>query len=183
MLMLNFRDDPTAFKAFIKEHQDRVYNIVLNRVQNAEDAEEITQDVFVAVFRKPEAFRGESTIGTWLFRIAVNKCIDHLRKEQRRKRWKLAGLFKSEDETTGPKDFFHPGLASENREKTAVLFKALKQLPPNQHSAWVLNEVENMDYKQISELMNLSISSVESLLFRARRNLRKKLDELYPGDH
>jgi RNA polymerase sigma-70 factor (ECF subfamily) len=56
-------------------------------------------------------------------------------------------------------------------------------LPPNQHSAWVLNEIENMDYKQISEVMNVSVSSVESLLFRARRNLRKKLEGLYPGDH
>ena len=182
--MLNFRDDPIAFKAFIKEHQDRVYNIVLNKVQHAEDAEEITQDVFIAVFNKPEAFRGESTISTWLYRIAINKCIDHLRKKQIRKRWSLTGLFSSftNDEANEPKDFVHPGVVSENRERTQLLFKAMKQLSPNQHTAWVLSEIENMSYNEISEIMNVSVSSVESLLFRARQNLKKILADMYPGD-
>jgi RNA polymerase sigma-70 factor (ECF subfamily) len=182
--MLNFRDDPIAFRTFIKEHQDRVYNIVLNRVQHAEDAEEITQDVFVAVFRKPEAFRGEAAVSTWLYRIAINKCIDHLRKKKRGKRWGFTGLFSSAgaDETTELKDFLHPGIVSENREKANILFKAMKKLYVNQHTAWVLSEMENMSYKEISEIMNLSVSSVESLLFRARQHLGKILAKMYPGD-
>src|SRR6185295_9838510 len=115
--MLNFRNDPTAFNAFIKEHQDRVYNIVLNKVQHVEDAEEITQDVFIAVFQKPEAFRGDAAVSTWLYRIAVNKCIDHLRKKQTRKRWSFTGLFSSggSDEVNEPKEFIHPGILSENK--------------------------------------------------------------------
>lgn len=179
--MLNFRDDPIAFREFIKEHQDRVYNIVLNKVQHVEDAEEITQDVFIDVFRKPEAFRGESAVSTWLYRIAINKCIDHLRKKQRSKRWGFTGLFNSaiRDETTEPKDFLHPGIVSENREKANILFKAMKQLSANQHTAWVLSEMENLSYKEISEVMNVSVSSVESLLFRARQNLKKILSGMY----
>jgi RNA polymerase sigma-70 factor (ECF subfamily) len=180
--MLNFRDDPTAFRAFITEHQDKVFNLVLNKVQQAEDAEEITQDVFIDVFRKPEAFRGESSVSTWLYRIAVNKCIDHLRRQKSRGRWKLTRLFSPAGETTEPKEFLHPGILSENREKAAFLFKAMKQLPDKQHTAWVLNEMENMSYKDISEVMNLSLSSVESLLFRARQNLKKILSGMYPGD-
>jgi RNA polymerase sigma factor (sigma-70 family) len=181
--MLNFRNDPAAFKAFIKEHQERVYNIILNRVQNAEDAEEITQDVFIAVFNKPEAFRGESTISTWLYRIAINKCIDHLRKKQSRKRWSFTGLFSSAtDEGNEPKEFNHPGVVSENKEKAVILFKAMKQLSANQHTAWVLSEMENMSYKEIGEVMNVSVSSVESLLFRARQNLKKILSGMYSGD-
>jgi RNA polymerase sigma-70 factor (ECF subfamily) len=179
--MLNFRDDPTAFRAFITEHQDRLYNIVFNRIQNAEDAEEITQDVFIDVFRKPEAFRGEAAISTWLYRIAINKCIDHLRKQRSQKRWRLSGLFGQE--ATEPKDFFHPGIATENREKSALLFHAMKQLSMNQHTAWILSEIENLSYKEISEVMNVSVSSVESLLFRARQNLKKILAGMYPGDH
>jgi RNA polymerase sigma factor (sigma-70 family) len=178
--MLNFRDDPTAFRAFITEHQDRVYNIVFNRIQNAEDAEEITQDVFIDVFRKPEAFRGEAAITTWLYRIAINKCIDHIRKKRTRKRWRLTGP--SGNEAAEPKDFFHPGIASENREKGTILFQAMKQLSTNQHTAWILSEIENLSYKEISEVMNISASSVESLLFRARQNLKKILAGMYPGD-
>jgi RNA polymerase sigma-70 factor (ECF subfamily) len=182
--MLNFRDDPASFKAFIKEHQDKVYNIVLNRVQHTEDAEEITQDVFIAVFQKPEAFRGEAAVSTWLYRIAINKCIDHLRKKQRGKRWGFTGLFTStvSNEAEEPKDFLHPGIVSENREKANILFKAMKQLSAKQHTAWVLSEIENMSYKEISEVMNVSVSSVESLLFRARQNLKKILAGMYPGD-
>lgn len=181
--MLNFRNDPTAFKAFIKEHQDRVYNIVLNRVQNAEDAEEITQNVFIAVFSKPEAFRGESSISTWLYRIAINKCIDHLRKKQSRKRWSFTALFSSgTDKGNEPKEFNHPGVVSENKEKAAILFNAMKKLSANQHTAWTLSEIENISYKEISEIMNVSVSSVESLLFRARQNLKRILADMYPGD-
>jgi RNA polymerase sigma factor (sigma-70 family) len=179
--MLNFRDDPIAFRAFITEHQDRVFNLVLNKVQQSEDAEEITQDVFVDVFRKPEAFRGESSVSTWLYRIAVNKCIDHLRKKQSRGRWKLTRLFSPAGEATEPTEFLHPGLLSENREKAAFLFKAMKQLPEKQHTAWVLSEMEQLSYKDISEVMHVSVSSVESLLFRARQNLKKILSRMYPG--
>jgi len=180
--MLNFRDDPTAFRAFITEHQDKVFNLVFNKVQQLEDAEEITQDVFIDVFRKPEAFRGESSVSTWLYRIAVNKCIDHLRRQQSRGRWKLTRLFSPASEINEPKEFVHPGILSENREKTTFLFKAMKQLPDKQHTAWVLSEMENLSYKEISEVMNVSISSVESLLFRARQNLKKILAGMYPGD-
>src|ERR1044071_9278226 len=107
--MLNFRDEST-FRAFIKEHQDRVFNIVLKMVQQVNDAEEITQDVFVDVFRKPDAFHGGSSINTWLYRIAMNKSIDHLRKK---KKWGLFGSFKSG--ASEPGDFFHPGVQTENR--------------------------------------------------------------------
>lgn len=83
--MLQLRDDDQAFKNFIHEYQQGVFNVVLNMVQHFEEAEEITQDVFVDVYRKPDSFRGEAQVSTWLYRIAVNKSIDHLRKRQRKK--------------------------------------------------------------------------------------------------
>ncbi len=183
--MLNFRDDPTAFRAFIAEHQDKVYNIVLNRVQNAEDAEEIVQDIFIAVFQKPGAFRGDAAVSTWLYRIAINKCIDHLRKKQSGRRWlitRFLGLAAGTNEENEPKDFLHPGIVSENKEKAVILFNAMKQLSENQHTAWVLSEIENLSYKEIAGIMGVSLSSVESLLFRARQNLRKILAGMYPGE-
>lgn len=174
--MLHFGDEST-FRAFIKEHQDRVFNMVLKMVHHVSDAEEITQDVFVDVYRKPEAFRGESSVTTWLYRIAMNKSIDHLR---RKKKWSIFGFVKSEADE--PQEFFHPGVQAENREKAVFLFKAMKKLPARQHEAWVLSEMENLSYKEISEVMNISLSSVESLIFRAKQNLRKILSGMYPGE-
>jgi RNA polymerase sigma factor (sigma-70 family) len=173
--MLNFQDEST-FRAFIKEHQDRVFNVVLKMVQQINDAEEITQDVFVDVYRRPDAFRGGSSVTTWLYRIAMNKSIDHLR---RKRKWSLFGSFNDTDQLS---DFSHPGVQVEDREKAMLLFKAMKKLPDKQHKAWVLSEMENLSYKEISEVMNVSISSVESLLFRARQNLRKILSVMYPEE-
>jgi RNA polymerase sigma-70 factor (ECF subfamily) len=179
--MLNFREDATAFRAFISEHQDRVFNLVLKLVQHVQDAEEITQDVFVDVFRKPEAFRGDAAVTTWLYRIATNKCIDHLRKQQRKNRWFLSSFFGADanDTVHEPSHNLHPAWVTENREQLTILFKALHQLPEKQQAAWVLSEMENMPYKEICVVMNLSLSSVESLLVRARKNLKQLLTDLY----
>lgn len=182
--MLNFREDATAFRAFIEAHQHRVYNLVLKMVQYVHDAEEITQDVFVDVYRKPDAYRGDAAVCTWLYRIAMNKCIDHLRRQQRKKRHFLPAFFAPgiTDATAEPSHAIHPGMLTEKREELAILFKALNQLPANQHTAWVLGEMENMSYKEISEVMQVSVSSVESLLFRARKNIKKILSGMYPGE-
>ena len=149
-----------------------------------QDAEDITQDVFVDVYHQSAAFRGEAAVSTWLYRIAMNKCIDHLRKKQRRAKSGFMGLFHTGivDEK-GEMDFYHPGVATENKEKAVILFKAMKTLPEKQHTAWVLSELENLSYKEISEIMNVSLSSVESLLFRARQNLRKTIAGMYPDTH
>jgi RNA polymerase sigma factor (sigma-70 family) len=173
--MLNFQDE-ASFRAFINEHQSRVFNIVLKMVQQLDDAEEITQDVFVDVYHKPGIFRGESSVTTWLYRIAMNKSIDHLRRKKKRnlfgylQPWMEAGT-----------DFYHPGVRAENKENASLLFRAMKKLPEKQYQAWVLSEMEDLSYKEISEVMQVSLSSVESLLFRARQNLRKFLSGMYPG--
>jgi RNA polymerase sigma factor (sigma-70 family) len=182
--MLNFREDATAFRAFITEHQQRVYNLVLKMVQHVHDAEEITQDVFVDVYRKPEAFRGDAAVSTWLYRIAMNKCIDHLRRQQRKKRRFLSAFFAPgiSNAPAEPSHAIHPGVVAEQREQLAILFRALDQLPANQHMAWVLSEMENLSYKEISEVMQVSVSSIESLLFRARKNVKKILSGMYPGE-
>lgn len=182
--MLNFENDPHAFRAFITTHQGRVYNAILNRIQDVKDAEEITQDVFIDVFRRPEAFRGDAAVSTWLYRIAMNKCVDHLRKKMRRNKWNISGWWKLSEKDNEPvaDDFFHPGIAAENKEKASILFKAMRQLPERQHTAWVLSEMDDRSYKEISEIMQLSVSSVESLLFRARQNLKKILWGMYPDE-
>lgn len=180
--MLNFHHSREAFPDFIKLHQRRVYNVVLGMLQNQQDAEEITQDVFIEVYKKAGTFKGESAVGTWLYRIAVNKSIDHIRSKRSKKRFAvITGLFSphSDEMINEPGYFVHPGVMSENKEKSKYLFAAVKSLPENQQTAFVLSEMEQLSYKEISEVMDTTVSAVESLLVRAKQNLRKSLAFFY----
>ena len=179
--MLLFQDNEQAFRDFITQHQPRVYNAALNMLQNAEDAEEITQDVFVEAWHKAHTFKGESQVSTWLYRITINKCIDLIRSKKRKKRFAfLTQLFHDSGEPiSDASDFVHPGIVSENKEKAATLYKAIEQLPETQKIAFLLSETGGLSYAEISEITGSSVSSIESLLFRARKNLRRILADYY----
>ena len=159
-----------------------MYNTLIALVQNAQDAEELTQDVFVEVFRSATTFKGGSTLFTWMYRISVNKALDHLKYKKRQKRFAfLSSLFHPEtnEPIAGASDFVHPGVVLERREQSAILFRAIGRLPDKQQSAFVLYELEGLSYTEISEVMQTSIPSVESLLFRARQGLRNQLEGWY----
>lgn len=181
-MLPDFRNDKEAFTAFIQQYQSLVMNTALGIVQNMEDAEEITQDVFLEVYHQYPTFKGESSISTWLYRITSNKCIDLLRRKKSKKRFAfITGLFTadSNEPVTDAAHFVHPGVQAENKEKAAILFNAIEQLPEKQKTAYVLCEMEQLSYREIAEVMHLSVSSVEALLFRARQNLRKILENFY----
>ena len=107
--------------------------------------------------------------------------MDHLRRKKRKKRFAfIQSLFGNNDELINdPPDFFHPGIALENKENAALLFKAIKTLPQNQHTAFILNKIEGLSYQEISDIMKLSVSAIDSLLQRAKTNLRKYLTNYY----
>ena len=173
--------DETAFKTIVEKWQQLVYNTALGIVQNAEDAEDITQDVFVKVFDSINSFKGESLFSTWLYRITTSKALDHLRKKKTKKRFGFMQsiLGQGQQEVIEIPDFNHPGIKLDNKEKAGFLFKAIKQLPENQKIAFTLHKVEGLSYKEISEVMNNTIPAVESLLHRAKSNLRKWLENNY----
>lgn len=173
---------PAELEHIYNHYNKRVYNTVLGYVQNIEDAEEITQDVFLEVYRSSENFKGDSSLSTWMYRIAINKCLDFIKFKNRKKRFAfISQLFDAHSgELLHDKaDFFHPGVRMENKEKSAILFKAIHNLPPNQKTAFILSQLEGLSYAEISEVMQNSLASVESLLFRAKQNLRKQLDKWY----
>jgi len=173
--------DESAFKTIVETWQDMVYNTALGILQSAEDAEDVSQEVFVQVYESIESFKGESKFSTWLYRITITKAMDHIRRKKRKKRFAvIQSLFGMNNETLhDPPDFHHPGITLDNKEKAAVLFKAVDKLPENQKIAFTLNKLEGLNYQEISEIMNATVSSVESLLHRARSNLRKHLNEYY----
>lgn len=151
-------------------------------LQQTHDAEEITQDVFVEVYYSIQTFDERSKLSTWIYRIATNKCLDKIRFNKRKKRSAfIYRLFQggNDDAVLKKADFYHPGVALEKQESSKALFSAIDQLPEKQKTAFVLFTIENLSYQEIAEVMNSSASSVESLLYRGRENLRKILGEYY----
>ncbi|RYY56024.1 MAG: RNA polymerase sigma factor [Chitinophagaceae bacterium] len=173
--------DESAFKYMVTTWQAMVYNTSLGIVQKEEDAEDIAQEVFVQVFQSVGSFKGESKFSTWLYRITITKSLDHERKKKRKKRFAfISSIFGEEyqDDLQVP-DFNHPGVVMDKKEDASILFKAIATLPENQRIAFTLHKVESLSYQEVCEVMQTSISSVESLMHRARINLRKKLAEHY----
>jgi RNA polymerase sigma-70 factor, ECF subfamily len=175
------KKDRAAFKDIVETWQNMVYNTALGILQNAEDAEDVTQETFVQVFESVSGFKGDSKFSTWVYRITVSKAMDHIRKKKRKKRFAfIQSLYGGNDEPViDPPDFFHPGVGMENKENAAVLFKAVEQLPGNQKTAFVLNKVEGLSYIEIGNIMQITDSAVDALLQRAKANLKKILKEYY----
>jgi RNA polymerase sigma factor (sigma-70 family) len=172
--------DESAFRELVQTHQDRVYNTALGVVQNAEDAEDVAQEVFIQVYRSIHQFKGESKLSTWLYRIATTRALDLLRSKKSKKRFGiLQRLFGDDNEPAlDVPDFNHPGVILDRKENAAKLWKAVKQLPENQKAAFVLHKLEDLSYQQVSEVLNTTVPAIESLMHRAKQNLRKILEKL-----
>jgi RNA polymerase sigma-70 factor (ECF subfamily) len=172
-----------AFKELVEEFQDRVYNTVLGFLKNSEDAEDISQEVFIEVFNSIDNFQGKSGLSTWIYRIAVNKSLELIRKRKRKKRFAfLKSLFLTDENYVEIPDWVHPGVQLERKEQASVLFKQLDKLPENQKVAFTLHKIEGLSYREIEEVMSLSRPAVESLMFRARKNLTKLLHDYYKNE-
>jgi RNA polymerase sigma factor (sigma-70 family) len=171
--------DEQAFKAIVEAWQDMVYNTAIGIVQNPEDAEDIAQETFVQVYQSVDSFRGEAKFSTWLYRIVVTKSLDHVRKKKRKKRFAVLQTFFGEAEENSVADFQHPGIVIEKKERANELFKALKRIPDKQRVAFTLHKLEGMSYQEIAEIMNTTLYAVESLMQRAKNNLKRVLEKYY----
>jgi RNA polymerase sigma-70 factor (ECF subfamily) len=175
-----------AFRRLVELYQDKVIRTCMGFVHSYADAEDIAQDVFVEVYQSIEKFRGEAGLSTWIYRIAVNKSLNFLRSAGRRK------IFSFFDNTDGDNDSHVKNIASgreycpdeelQKSEKSKAINQAMSKLPASQKTAFILSKYDEMSYQEIAEIMNISVSSVESLLFRARQNLRKSLHKFYKNN-
>ncbi len=174
--------DEQTFRELVDQYRDRVFNTALGLLQHHENAEDVTQEVFIEVFRSVAGFRGDCSISTWIYRITVQKALEHIRTGSRRKRSGIMiSLFGNEDRVnlSANAPFYHPGILLENKERSAILFQAISLLPVNQRTAFVLHKVEGLSQSEISRIMDTSVSSVESLIVRARRKLQQLLSDYY----
>lgn len=170
--------DESAFKFLVEQYKDRIYHTAFGVVQNAEDAEDVAQEVFIQVYRSIHNFKGEARLSTWLYRIATTRSLDLLRSRKSKKRFGLLQrLFGEGNEPVYEiPDFNHPGVALDRKENAAKLFKAINQLPDNQRIAFTLHKLEDLSYQEVSEIMKTTLPAIESLMHRAKQNLRKILE-------
>lgn len=177
------KGDQKALGLLYQQYSAKVYNTAIGYLQNTEEAEELLQDVFVTIFEKADTFQEKSSVSTWIYRIAVNKSLDFLRKRKAVKRQVVVkSIYRKDSLEPIPTavEFNHPGIKLENKEKGAILFSAIKQLGENQQTAFVLTYVEGLPQAEVAEVMELTVKSVESLLQRAKANLREILEKDYP---
>lgn len=168
------------FEKLYHEYKTLVFNVALNYLQNLEDAEEVTQDVFVKVYHSLGNFNQQSTYKTWIYRITINQCLDFIKQKNSQKRFFIFGKkSQNEQEYLNITNFEHPGILMENQEDAKVLFEVINTLTENQKTALLLSKLDGLSNPEIAEIMQLSISSVESLIFRGKAALQEKLGEKF----
>ncbi|MGB2768306.1 MAG: sigma-70 family RNA polymerase sigma factor [Candidatus Zixiibacteriota bacterium] len=171
--------DHGAFKTLVDRYQTLVINTCYGLLGNRQDAEDVAQDVFFDVYRSADKFRQDAKLSTWLYRIAVNRSLNFIRDNKWSRRIRnLSALLGDETEQVAnipAPDSSRPDVALEKKERNVVVQKAIDSLPEKQRTAFVLHKYEGLSYEEIAEVMQRSLSSVESLIHRAKSNLHREL--------
>lgn len=174
--------DEEAFRIIFNDNQKKVINACYRMVNDIETAEDLTQEVFIKVYSSINQFRGESQLSTWIYRIAITKSLDHLRAQKRKKRMAILKYLSGDEEKQidieAPKDQ-NPDIIIDNSERMKILNDAINTLPENQRVAFSLSKYDEMSSKEIAEVLSTSISAVEALIHRAKKNLEKRLYNYY----
>ena len=169
---------PQAFQTLVELHSHDVISTCYSFVNSREDAEDVAQEVFIEVYKSVRQFRKEANLNTWIYRICINKSLDLLRKQKRKKRIAdLRGLFSSKNRLVS-----NPHQKLEEKERKEILREQIALLAENQRIAIVLSQYDRLSNKQVAEIMETSESAVESLLHRARGNLRKNLAKYFENN-
>ncbi|MDW7679009.1 MAG: RNA polymerase sigma factor [bacterium] len=180
-IMLQVKNgDAKAFEQLVEKYKLPIINFCLRFSGNKDDAEDLAQDVFVRVFQAAERYEDRAKFSTWLYRIAVNLCLNHQRRKKlitflsldrnhhdssERSSDNLEALFSS---STPEREY-------ELKEQQRLVQQAINSLPENQKTVVILYRYHNLSYQEIAKILNISISAVESRLHRAKLNLKKRL--------
>jgi RNA polymerase sigma-70 factor (ECF subfamily) len=170
-----------AFRRFVDTYQNRVYTLAFRLLGDRNEADDVAQEVFAEVYETIGQFRGEAAFSTWLYRITTTQSLAHLRKKRTRKRFAfVTSLFGESNELLhDPPDTNQPDQLLTQSEETQLLIRAVSQLPDTQRAAFTLHYMEGLSYKEVAAILETTVSAVESLLHRAKRQLRQKLQPYY----
>ena len=168
--------DTEAFNPLIRKYQQRIYNLIYQRVRNHEAAEDLCQEVFLKAWRALPNFRRKSVFSSWLHQIAVNCSIDFIRKQKRQIVFAYEELTINSDDTFQiPQTHPSPHDLLEQAELGDIIRKAVAQLPPRQHQVFNLRYREELSIKEIAAHLNQSESSIKAHLYHARQKLQNML--------
>jgi RNA polymerase sigma-70 factor, ECF subfamily len=171
------KGDKTSFSELINNYSVRVLNTCYRFFPDKEDAEDISQEVFIEIFKSIKSFRGESKLSTWIYRIAVSKCLDEIKKRRRKKRFSEIGKMLHVDDIAGRLGGgAMPDKYIQEKDKMKEVMEALDNLPDNQRVAFTLSKVEGYTNKEIAEILNTTIIAVESLVSHAKKKVKDELE-------
>jgi len=162
--------DADAFEELYRQHARRLFSLVVRMIGSVEDAEDLLQEVFLQAHRKLAGFRGESTLGTWLYRLTMNHCLDHLRGRQA----KMSRATDSLDDE-GTVEPMAPAPAVPAAVSRMDLEKAIGALPPGSRAAFLLHDVEGFEHREIAGILGVSEGTSKSQVHKARLKLRAML--------
>jgi RNA polymerase sigma-70 factor (ECF subfamily) len=188
LLIDKFKNGSTeAFEEIVRQYREKAYSLAYHFIGNREDAEDISQDAFVIVYKKASEFRGESSFQTWFYKIIVNLCRNHLR----RRRWKkVIGLDSREnkmdekmliDEISAKADTCDVKYSLENMELKQAIEDAIKMLPAQQKEVFIMKHFQEMKISEIAKCLQCAEGTVKSHLFRAVKNLQDMLKGFVNG--
>jgi RNA polymerase sigma-70 factor (ECF subfamily) len=162
--------DADAFEELYRQHARRLYSLVVRMIGSAQDAEDLLQEVFLQAYRKLPGFRGESTLGTWLYRLTMNHCLDHLRGRQAKMSRATASIDEeSVDEPAAPDPVVPSAISRMDLER------AIEALPPGSKAAFLLHDVEGFEHQEIAAILGISEGTSKSQVHKARLKLRALL--------
>jgi RNA polymerase sigma-70 factor, ECF subfamily len=181
-VMLRVRaGDESAFSYLVEKYRRPMMNFMYRMVHNSAAAEDLAQEVFLRVYRSRESYEASAKFTTWLYRIATNLAVNHARDSRHERPENMASLDEADENTGLAIDVPDGSLSAEEmlvrRERVVAIRKRVNELPERQKVAVIMHKYQQMDYREISDVMKLSESATKSLLFRAYETLRGQLKE------
>ena len=171
--------DTKAYHLLLKKYSKQVINTCYKFILSKEDAEDLAQEVFIEVFQSIQHFRGDSKLSTWIYRIAVTKSLDEIKRRNRKKRLSSIGKALHIEDIT---NWVSGGKPSDKdlyeKELFGEVLAALNKLPDNQRVAYTLSKIDGYSNPEIAEIMNTSLLSVESLIYRAKKKASDELAQI-----
>lgn len=158
------RGEIDAFEALYRRHSSAIFGLALRMLQNRADAEDMLQEIFLQAYDRLPSFEGRSAFGTWLYRLSVNRCLDHLRSRGAK-----------EQSRTDPLTPELPGRVSSLGHRAIDLERAIGELPPSSRAAFLLHHVAGFDHKEVGDMLGVAVGTSKSLVHRARTRLKEAL--------
>jgi RNA polymerase sigma-70 factor, ECF subfamily len=172
------KGDDDAFEILVGRHQTSILNLVYRFIGDRTQAKDLAQEVFLKVWQAAKSYEAKAKFTTWIYRITANLCFNEL-KSSRRKKWFSFYRYDEDEGNTIEETLSDGSPTAENlllaRERSRQISDALQSLPVNQRMAMILKRYDDLSYQEIAKILNCSVSAVESLLVRAKRNLQEKL--------